>query len=43
MNKNKPTWKKPELVKIGTLKDVAGGAVVGTDTSGKGNRFRAIS
>lgn len=32
----KPTWNKPELVKLGTLKDVAGGTFSGNDSNGQG-------
>ena len=44
VNKTSPTtWTKPVLVPLGTLKDVAGGAVDGIDSGGKGNKFKAIS
>ena len=43
MKNTKLDWTKPELIKLGTLKDVAGGAVAGIDSGGKGNKFKAIS
>jgi len=43
VNNTKLDWAKPELIKLGTLKDVAGGAVAGIDSGGKGNKFKAIS
>ena len=30
------TWAKPELVKLGTLKDVANGSQPGNDSNGNG-------
>lgn len=33
----KPQWTKPELIKLGTLKDVASGAVQGSDGQSNGN------
>jgi len=41
MNERKQNWAKPELVKLGTLKDVAGGSLRGSDTGGKGGGFKA--
>lgn len=43
MNNTKLDWAKPELIKLGTLKDVAGGVAIGNDTNGKGNGLKAIS
>lgn len=38
MTKNDQTnlWSKPELTKLGTLKDVAGGSSSGNDSNGNG-------
>lgn len=37
MTKNtESTWAKPELVKLGTLKDVANGSQPGNDSNGNG-------
>lgn len=33
----KISWTKPELVKLGELKDVAGGSFTGNDSNGSGN------
>lgn len=43
MNNAKLNWTKPELIKLGTLKDVAGGSAIGNETNGKGNGKKAIS
>jgi hypothetical protein len=32
----KPAWTKPELVKLGTLRDVANGNLPGNDSNGNG-------
>jgi hypothetical protein len=32
----KPAWTKPELVKLGTLRDVANGNQPGNDSNGNG-------
>jgi len=39
----KHIWTKPELTKLGTLKDVAGGKLLGVEAGGKGNGKKAIS
>ena len=41
METTKAKWTKPELVKLGTLKDVAGGTFIGNETNGRGNGFRS--
>lgn len=43
MSDRKPTWTKPELTKLGTLKDVAGGKFLGADANGKGTAKSPIS
>ncbi|MFP5395707.1 MAG: hypothetical protein ACLGHF_06040 [Alphaproteobacteria bacterium] len=43
MNDAKRHWTKPELIKLGTLKNVAGGVAIGNDLNGRGNGKKAVS
>ncbi|MDE2435199.1 MAG: hypothetical protein KGM49_02960 [Sphingomonadales bacterium] len=36
-------WTKPELVKLGELKDVAGGVVGGNDVNGHGSGTKSLT